>query len=118
MYTDCVNFEFSLDGLHFYIELEPSLNYRPALKHSQWEEDDLELWRDGKLTWFQMIITSTSDNSTDQQLQHYIPAILLPINDEEELQARIELFLDGPDGLDQILASWEENETNLPDWAK
>ncbi len=110
-----MNFEFSLEDLHFHIELKQKADFRPDIKHSDFLDEDLELWRDGELAFFQLIITSSKDN---EERQHYVPAILLPLKNEEELQERIEVFLDGPNGLDKILSHWEERNGDSPDWAK
>ncbi len=115
-----MNFEFSLEDLHFYIELEQCPKHHPDLKHSDFYEEDLDLWREGELVFFQMLITSSkiNENQHDKdQRQHYVPAILLPLDNEEELQERIELFLDGPNGLEKILSHWDENTDTFPDWA-
>ena len=114
-----MQFEFSLENLHFYIELVETPKHLPDLKHSDWIEEDLDLWREGKLTYFQMMIIS--ENPQGEQLRHYVPAILLPQNNEQELQDRIELFMDGPSGLDKILSHWEhleEEDDTPPEWAK
>ncbi len=110
-----MTFEFDLEDLHFFIELLESPSYRPDLKHSEWIEEDLELWREGKLSYFQLLITS-SDESGEEKM-HYVPGILLPLDDEDEMQERIEVFLEGETGLDKILAHWEESEEDKPSWA-
>ncbi|MAF78950.1 MAG: hypothetical protein CME63_17275 [Halobacteriovoraceae bacterium] len=111
-----MNFEFEIEDLHFAIELEKSKDHRPDYKHSDWTQEDIDLWREGELTYFQMFITSTHPNG--QSLTHYVPAILLPIDQEEELQERIEVFLNGPTGLDKILAHWDAEEADKPEWAE
>ena len=109
-----MQFEFNLEDLHFYIELIESPNYRPDLKHSEWTHEDLDLWREGKLSYFQLLITSKDESG--EQKQHYVPGLLLPKDNEEELQERIEIFLDGEAGLDKILNHWEEDDSDKPEW--
>lgn len=113
-----MRFEFSADEWHFVIEVNQAKEYKPDTKFSAVSSSDMEAWRQGDLSFYNIIIVSKKLDSDEDEKIHYASGVLLP-QDPEELQEELEHVLDDAGYLEHILKHWELGDLPQgPEWRK
>ena len=114
-----MKFEFSADQWRFLLEATPDHSYMPDSKFLTPDPEELELWREGKSLFYQLVITSSRlkpiENSVNS-MTHYTGGVLLS-TDASEAQEELEIILDQEGLLEHILKHWELHEESVgPEW--